>query len=86
MPKSRRWELVMRTARYGVFTVVGVGIVLAILDVPRWVEWLAVGVALTLAVVAWGCLYMELRALRVERAARIPDLGDIARHFDNRNR
>ena len=84
MLRSRYWKLAIRAARYAVFATVGIGFVLALLGAPEWVQWAIVWIATALAVGAWGCVWPYTRALRRERVTRIPDLGDVARHFDSR--
>ena len=80
---SRRWNITGRVFRYAVYGTAAVGTVLAIIGIPSWLQWALAGAAAACVVAAYGCVWMYGLALRAERIARTPDLGDVAQYFNN---
>ena len=84
--RSRHWKLTSRVLQYAVYGTAITNLLLTLIGVPSWVPWALLAVTAVSVVAAYGCVWMYGRVLRREGRTRIPDLGDIARHFDSRTK
>lgn len=84
MPKSRQWWRVASAAHYALLALCVVAVILALVG-ERTGANVAAAVGIGFGAIMLGTGAVAIRLRRAERN-RIPDLEDLGRYFDNRNR